>query len=198
MALVQSRSLPACPRKWARPSELWALCRNCSRHHTKARLMPQTCRSLLLCSGWIQCSIRSGMIRASKNSARIRRSDSHAVRHRPSRSRMKGVRCNEVMGNHRRSPQQSRLELGLRQRVFLVRKGHAALINVVSFSSTGATKRFPRLRIALESFLIDGRHDPRIPRHLIDAFWTLYDSRRIVIESLNDREMLQLRTTRLS
>ena len=29
-----------------------------------------TCRSLLRCSGSIQCSIRSGMIRASKNSAR--------------------------------------------------------------------------------------------------------------------------------
>src|SRR6266480_1275888 len=75
MALVQSRSLPACPRKWARPSELWALCRNCSRHHTKARLMPQTCRSLLLCSGWIQCSIRSGMIRAFRNSARKKRTE---------------------------------------------------------------------------------------------------------------------------
>jgi len=27
--------LAACPRKWASPSVLWALCRNCSRHRTK-------------------------------------------------------------------------------------------------------------------------------------------------------------------
>jgi len=67
--LVQSRSLPACPRKWARPSELWALCRNCSRHRTKARLTPQTYRLLLRCSGSIRCSTRSGMMGASKNSS---------------------------------------------------------------------------------------------------------------------------------
>src|SRR6266576_3259971 len=75
MALVQSRSLPACPRKWASPTVLWALCKNCSRHRTKARLMPQTCRSLLRSSGSIKCSIRSGMIRASKNSARRNRTE---------------------------------------------------------------------------------------------------------------------------
>src|SRR6266536_3418021 len=67
MALVQSRSLPACPRKWASPTVLWALCRNCSRHRTKARLMPQTCRSPSRYSGSIQCSIRFGRIRALRN-----------------------------------------------------------------------------------------------------------------------------------
>ena len=37
---------------------------------TKARLMPQTCRSIVRCSGSIRCLIRSGMIHASKNFAR--------------------------------------------------------------------------------------------------------------------------------
>src|SRR5438552_12485374 len=68
MALVQSRSLPAYPRKWASPSVQWTLCRNCSRHRTKAHLMPQTCRSLLRYSSSTQCSIRCGMIRAFRNS----------------------------------------------------------------------------------------------------------------------------------
>ena len=35
-----------------------------------AGALAETCRSLLRCSGSIRCSIRSGMIRASKNSAR--------------------------------------------------------------------------------------------------------------------------------
>ena len=40
------------------------------------RIRLQACRSLLRCSGSIRCSIRSGMIRASKNSARRRRNQS--------------------------------------------------------------------------------------------------------------------------
>ena len=36
----------------------------------------ETCRSLLRCSGSIRCSIRSGMIRASKNSAKRNQSES--------------------------------------------------------------------------------------------------------------------------
>ena len=55
-----------------------------------AGALGETCRSLLRCSGSIRCSIRSGMIRASKNSAR-----------KSSRE--------TILGDHRRQTQQSRL-----------------------------------------------------------------------------------------
>ena len=45
------------------------LCRNYSRYRTSGFTRVLACRSLPRCSGSIRCSIRSGMIRASKNSA---------------------------------------------------------------------------------------------------------------------------------
>src|SRR4029077_19566343 len=45
--------------------------------------------------------------------------------------------------------------------------------------------RFPLLRIALECELSGGLIDSR--RYVINPFWTLYDSRRFVIESRHDR-----------
>ena len=69
MVPFRSRSSPAWRRKWANPTAPSPLYRNYSRYRTKARWL-QTCRSLLRCSGSIRCSIRSGMIRVSKNSAR--------------------------------------------------------------------------------------------------------------------------------
>ncbi len=61
------RSSPAWRRAWGNPTAPSPLYRNCSRFRTREHSL-QTCRSLPRCSGSIQCSIRSGMIRASKNS----------------------------------------------------------------------------------------------------------------------------------
>ena len=60
---------------WGSPTAPSPLYRNYSRSRTLAHWL-RACRSLLRCSGSIQCSIRSGMIRASKNSSpRPRRSN---------------------------------------------------------------------------------------------------------------------------
>ena len=71
MAPVRSRSWPAWRRSWESPTAPSPLYRNYSRYHMLGRWL-QTCRSLPRCSGSIRCSIRSGMIRASKNSAKKR------------------------------------------------------------------------------------------------------------------------------
>ena len=63
----RSRSWPAWRRGWESPTAPSPLYRNCSRYRASARWL-KTCRSLPRCSGSIRCSIRSGMIRASKNS----------------------------------------------------------------------------------------------------------------------------------
>src|SRR5262249_24878115 len=73
------------------------LYRNCSRHRTMAQAV-LTYRSLLRCSGSIQCSIRSGMIRDSRNSHQARRKEQRQITDRategnrpfarPSRSRL--------------------------------------------------------------------------------------------------------------
>ena len=57
---------------WENPTAPSPLYRNYSRYRTLAHWL-QTCRSLLRCSGSIRCSIRSGMIRASKNSPPVAR-----------------------------------------------------------------------------------------------------------------------------
>ena len=57
---------------WENPTAPSPLYRNYSRYRTRAHWL-EACRSLLRCSGSIRCSIRSGMIRASKNSPRARR-----------------------------------------------------------------------------------------------------------------------------
>jgi len=54
------------------------LYRNCSRHRTMAQAV-LTYRSLLRCSGSIQCSIRSGMIRDSRNSHQARRKEQRQI-----------------------------------------------------------------------------------------------------------------------
>ncbi len=54
------------------PDRAIATSRNCSRCRASARWL-KVCRLLLRCSGSIRCSIRSGMIRASKNSAKKNR-----------------------------------------------------------------------------------------------------------------------------
>ena len=54
--------------RWENPTAPSPRYRNYSRYRTMARWL-KTCRLLLRCSGSIQCSIRFGMIRASKNSA---------------------------------------------------------------------------------------------------------------------------------
>jgi serine/threonine protein kinase len=66
MLALEPASRPVTLRPaWANPTAPSPLCRNYSRS------LPQAChRSLLHCFGSIRCSIRSGMIRASKNSAR--------------------------------------------------------------------------------------------------------------------------------
>ena len=54
---------------WESPTAPSPLYRNCSRYRTRAHWL-RACRSLLRCSGSIRCSIRSGMIRASRNFAK--------------------------------------------------------------------------------------------------------------------------------
>ena len=76
------RNRDPCPgmrRRWANPTVPSPLYRNCSRYRMQARWL-QTCRSLPRCSGSIQCSIRSGMIRASKNSPSRPRRNKHVGR----------------------------------------------------------------------------------------------------------------------
>ena len=70
----QSRSSPAWRREQANPTALSPLYRNYSRYLPVA-LWLKTCHSLLHCSGSIRCSIRSGMIRGSRNSAKTNRSE---------------------------------------------------------------------------------------------------------------------------
>src|SRR5947207_15000374 len=65
--LFRSRSWPGCRRAWGSPTEPLVLYKSYSRYRTMARWL-KTCRLLLRCSGLTRCSIRSGRIRASKNS----------------------------------------------------------------------------------------------------------------------------------
>ena len=62
---IRSRSSPEWRREWESPTAPSPLYRNYSRYRTRAHWL-RACRSLLRCSGSIQCSIRFGMIRASK------------------------------------------------------------------------------------------------------------------------------------
>src|SRR6266550_3860102 len=74
LVLGRLRSSPGWRRRWESPTAPSPLYRNYSRSRTRA--LSLRARSLLRCSGSIQCSIRSGMIRASKNSSlRPRRSN---------------------------------------------------------------------------------------------------------------------------
>ena len=65
---VQSRSLLGLRRRWESQTAPSPLYRKYSRYRTLVHSI-KTCRSLRRCSGSIRCSIRSGMIRASKNSS---------------------------------------------------------------------------------------------------------------------------------
>ena len=64
----RSRSPPGWRRAWATPTAPSPLYRSYSRCRAMAHWR-KTCRLLLRCSGSIRCSIRFGMIRASKSSA---------------------------------------------------------------------------------------------------------------------------------
>src|SRR5436309_253482 len=66
LVLGRWRSSPGWRRRWESPTAPSPLYRNYSRSRTPA--LSLRARSLLRCSGSIQCSIRCGMIRASKNS----------------------------------------------------------------------------------------------------------------------------------
>src|SRR5262249_47838136 len=63
----RSRSLHVWRRAWENPTALSPLYKNCSRSRTRVRSQA-ICRLLQRCSAWIQCLIRSGMIRGSKSS----------------------------------------------------------------------------------------------------------------------------------
>src|SRR6266545_3830300 len=65
---------PGWRRKWANPTALSPLYRNCSRYRLWAHCL-KTYRLLLRCSGSIPCSTRFAVIRASKNSARKSRTE---------------------------------------------------------------------------------------------------------------------------
>ena len=67
--LFRSKSLLAWRRAWGNPTALSLRYENFCRHLMKAPSLKVWPRSLLRCSGSIQCSIRCGMIRASKNSS---------------------------------------------------------------------------------------------------------------------------------
>src|SRR5438093_12843103 len=66
MVPFRSRSSPGWQRAWENLTAPLPLYRNYSRYRTMAHWLRP--RSLLRCSDSIQCSIRFGMIRASKNS----------------------------------------------------------------------------------------------------------------------------------
>ena len=81
--IVWSRSdRDPCPgggAAWESPTAPSPLYRNCCRYRILARWL-RTCRSLPRCSGSIRCSIRFGMIRASKNSPSRPRRNKHVGR----------------------------------------------------------------------------------------------------------------------
>src|SRR2546423_739409 len=82
MVPLPSSSSPEWLRRWVNPTAPLLLYRNYSRSRAKVQ-WPKTYRSLPRCSGSIQCLIRSGMTRASKNSAKKNRSagrDPHSTR----------------------------------------------------------------------------------------------------------------------
>src|SRR6266566_4571941 len=70
MVPLQSRSSLEWRRAWGNPTAPLPLYRKYSRYRTRVRWAVGSVRSLLRCSGSIPCSIRSGMIRASRNSAK--------------------------------------------------------------------------------------------------------------------------------
>ena len=70
----RSRSLREWLRRWGNPTAPLPLYRNYSQSRAVAR-WPKMCRSLPRSSGSIRCSIRFGMIRASRNSAKKNQSE---------------------------------------------------------------------------------------------------------------------------
>src|SRR5437868_9457100 len=105
------RSSPGWRRRWERPTAPSPLYRNYSRYRTLA--LSLRARSLLHFSGSIQCSIRCGMIRASKNSLRLhlrRLTNKPTQGHHRSRRQAKATICfasgermlrNEFLKEHR-------------------------------------------------------------------------------------------------
>src|SRR5438094_7937669 len=74
MVPLRSSSSPEWLRRWVNPTAPLPLYRNYSRSQAVGR-WPKTCRSLPRYFDSIQCSIRSGTIRASKNSAKRNQSE---------------------------------------------------------------------------------------------------------------------------